>query len=197
MLRFFRPPPTEHSDEELLRRYQASGEIDWLGQLYERYVELVYGVCLKYLHNEQEAEDASMEVFEQLIPKAKTHEVHNFKSWLHVLAKNHCLMQLRKSNRHPTENIEPAFMQNIDLRHHTIDAGEENGQTRHLQECLGKLPARQRECIQAFYLEGLSYKEIAETREEGLGIVRSYIQNGRRNLRSCLEKKGVRNFEQR
>ena len=191
MLRPLRSQPNEYSDEELLRRYQAGGELAWLGQLYERYAELVYGVCLKYLHNEQEAEDASMAVFEQLVAKTREHQIHNFKSWLHVLTKNHCLMELRKSTRYPTENMEPALMQNVDLRHHTIEIGEENGQMQHLQDCMNGLPAKQKECIQAFYLEGQSYKEIAELRGEGLGIVRSYIQNGRRNLRTCLEKKGV------
>ncbi len=197
MLRFFRSRDTEYSDEELLRSYQSGGEIARLGQLYERYAELVYGLCLKYLHHEQEAEDAAMDIFEQLVAKARAHDIHNFKSWLYVLAKNHCLMQLRKSNRYPTENTEPAFMQIIGLRHHTTEEGEENGQMHHLEDCLSKLPAKQKECIRAFYLEGLSYREISEARGESLGIVRSYIQNGRRNLRTCMEKKKAGDLEKK
>ncbi len=187
MLRFLKTGSGEHSDEELLGRYQRSGELHWLGQLFERYAELVYGVCLKYLKEEQGAEDAAMAVFEQLITKTREHEIHNFKSWLHVLTKNHCLMQLRRASRKKEQLTAPELMQSADARHHTIDIEEGNGQVDGLHDCIGKLPTEQRECIQAFYLEGHSYKEIAEYRQEALGKVRSYIQNGRRNLRQCME----------
>jgi len=190
MLRFFNPRSSELPDEELLARYRATGELTWLGQLFERYAELVYGVCLKYARDEQEAGDAAMAVFEQLAAKVLEHEVHNFKSWLHVLTKNHCLMQLRKAGRKREESFEPQLMQSVDSRHHTIELNEDNGQQKGLQLCMEQLPEEQRLCIQAFYLEGHSYKEIAELRQEELGRVRSYIQNGRRNLRICLEKRG-------
>ena len=189
MLRFFNPRSSEQSDEDLLARYQAGGELAVLGQLFERYAELVYGVCLKYCRDEQEAEDAAMAVFEQLVAKAREHEVHNFKSWLHVLTKNHCLMQLRKASRQREQNFEPQLMQSVDGRHHTIEISEDNGQMKGLQDCMAQLPEEQRQCVQAFYLEGHSYKEIAEFRQEELGRVRSYIQNGRRNLKICMEKK--------
>ncbi|MCB0547191.1 MAG: sigma-70 family RNA polymerase sigma factor [Phaeodactylibacter sp.] len=189
MLRFFNPRSSELSDEVLLARYQSSGELAWLGQLFERYAELVYGVCLKYCRDEQEAEDAAMAVFEQLVTKAREHEVHNFKSWLHVLTKNHCLMQLRKASRNREESFEPHLMHLADDRHHTIEITEDNGQMKGLNDCMDQLPEEQRQCVQAFYLEGHSYKEIAEARQEELGRVRSYIQNGRRNLKICMEKK--------
>lgn len=189
MLRFFNPRSSELSDEVLLARYQTSGELAWLGQLFERYAELVYGVCLKYCRDEQEAEDAAMAVFEQLVTKAREHEVHNFKSWLHVLTKNHCLMQLRKASRNREESFEPHLMHLADDRHHTIEITEDNGQMKGLNDCMDQLPEEQRQCVQAFYLEGHSYKEIAEARQEELGRVRSYIQNGRRNLKICMEKK--------
>lgn len=192
MLRFFNPRSSEQSDEDLLARYQAGGELAVLGQLFERYAELVYGVCLKYCRDEQEAEDAAMAVFEQLVAKAREHEVHNFKSWLHVLTKNHCLMQLRKASRAREQSFEPQLMQSVDNRHHTIEIHEDNGQLKGLNDCMEQLPEEQRQCVQAFYLEGHSYKEIAGFRKEELGRVRSYIQNGRRNLRICLEKKGVK-----
>ena len=189
MLRFFNPRSSELSDEVLLVRYHTSGELALLGQLFERYAELVYGVCLKYCRDEQEAEDAAMAVFEQLVTKAREHEVHNFKSWLHVLTKNHCLMQLRKASRNREESFEPHLMHLADDRHHTIEITEDNGQMKGLNDCMDQLPEEQRQCVQAFYLEGHSYKEIAEARQEELGRVRSYIQNGRRNLKICMEKK--------
>jgi RNA polymerase sigma-70 factor (ECF subfamily) len=188
MLRLFSKNTREESDNELLQRYQTEGDLHWLGLLFERYAPLVYGVCLKYLKDEQAAEDASMGVFESLIEKARKHEVHNFKSWLHVLTKNYCLMQLRKRKRQEEETFAPELMYSLDKRHHTIEWEEENVETDKLKHCMDTLPADQKACIEAFYLEGHTYKEIAAFRDEQLGKVRSYIQNGRRNLRLCMEK---------
>ncbi len=188
MLRLF-TKRSDLSDETLLARYQAGGDLEVLGQLYGRYTELVYGVCLKYLRDEPAAEDAVMAIFEELVNKAREHDVQNFRSWLYVLAKNHCLMQLRKEKRNPTINYEPDRMHSIDPRHHSMETAEENGQEAHLRECLQQLSDAQKRCITLFYYEGHSYQEIAELLPERLGKVRSHIQNGRRNLRLCIEKK--------
>jgi RNA polymerase sigma-70 factor, ECF subfamily len=192
MLRFLQARSSKHSDQELLQRYQSTGELAWLGQLFERYAELVYGLCLKYLKGEQQAEDASMAIFESLVIKAREHDIHNFKSWLYVVAKNHCLMQLRQASRQPVENTDPALMQFIPGQHHTLESPADNGQSRHLQECLEGLPEKQKQCVQAFYLEGYSYQQIAEREGEALGKVRSHIQNGRRNLKICMERQAAR-----
>ena len=98
MLKHIRRNTIDLTDEKLVALYQQSGELQHLGVLYERYVELVNGVCLKYLKNPTLAEDAVMSIFEILVDKAKTHDIRQFRPWLYVLAKNHCLMQLRKKN---------------------------------------------------------------------------------------------------
>lgn len=185
MLRFLRPksnPP--QNDEALLQAYQSGGDVEVLGQLYERYVELTYGVCLKYLRNEADAEDAVMTIFEQLVVKAKTHEVKNFRAWLYVLAKNHCLMQLRKPQR---EFSQPDFMHFNGVLHPEEERPE--AQEVQLRDCIEQLPAEQRSSIELFYFENQSYQEIAERKDEDLGKIRSFIQNGRRNLKICMEKK--------
>lgn len=185
MIRFLRPKSNlPKSDEALLAAYRKGGDVEALGRLYERYVELVYGVCLKYFKKEADAEDAVMAIFEQLVEKVKTHEVQNFRSWLYVLAKNHCLMQLRKPQR---EFSEPDFMHLDGAVHPTEENGEE--QEAQLRDCIGKLPEQQRESIELFYFEEKSYQEIAEMKAEELGKIRSFIQNGRRNLKICLEQK--------
>ena len=181
------------SDEALLTRYQGSGDLEVLSQLYGRYAELVYGVCLKYLQDEPAAEDAVMAIFEELVNKARKHDIQNFRSWLYVLAKNYCLMQLRKEKRNPTINYEPGRMHSIDPRHHSMEASEDNGREVHLRECLHQLSDAQKRCITLFYYQGHTYKEIAELLPERLGKVRSHIQNGRRNLRICMEEKEGRN----
>ncbi|MBK7869425.1 MAG: sigma-70 family RNA polymerase sigma factor [Saprospiraceae bacterium] len=187
MLRFLRPksnPP--QSDEALLSAYQSGGDVELLGQLYERYVELTYGVCLKYLKKEADAEDAVMAIFEQLIEKARTHEVQNFRSWLYVLAKNYCLMQLRKPQR---EFSQSDFMHLNGISHPEEERPEE--QEAQLRDCVEQLVAEQRSSIELFYFNEKSYQEIAEEKNEDLGKIRSYIQNGRRNLKICMEKKMV------
>lgn len=190
MLRILQTRPDDRNDAELLAAYRRSGDTESLGRLYARYMELTYGLCLKYLQDEGKAEDAVMGIFEKLVRKVKEHEVQNFRSWLYVLAKNYCLMQLRKQKKHLTVSYEPAFMQSVDTRHHTIEVeiDPENGQLEELKRCLEQLNAEQKRCVRLFYLEGRSYKEIADREGHALGKVRSYIQNGRRNLRICMEK---------
>jgi len=183
------------SDEALLTRYRGTGDLELLGQLYARYVELVYGVCLKYLQNEPAAEDAVMAIFEELVRKAREHDIKHFRGWLYVLAKNHCLMQLRQEKRNPTINYEPDRMHSIEPRHHTMETAADNGREEHLKQCMEQLSEAQQRCIALFYYEGHSYKEIAELLPERLGKVRSHIQNGRRNLRLCIEEKAEKEFK--
>lgn len=189
MRRFFRQSDKEQNDEQLLARYQESGDQEVLAMLYNRYVELVFGVCMKYLKAPAAAEDAAMAIYEELVGKVREHEIGNFRSWLYVLTKNHCLMKLRQEKRNIIENYEPGIMHSLDSRHHTIDIQEENGTEAQLKDCLEQLNAQQKRCIELFYYQDHSYKEIAEMLSEKLGKVRSHIQNGRRNLRNCMERK--------
>lgn len=188
MLRFFRPRPADLTDQELLERFQRTGDSEWLGHVYERYMELVYGLCLKYLNDEGLAEDAVMTVFESLLVKVPKHDIKNFRNWLYTFVRNHCLMQLRRDKSHLTTSLEPEFMQFEDSWH-LLDEHSENGQLTHLEDCLSRLSPQQKSCIKLFYYEEKTYKEIADMKCHEVGKIRSYIQNGRRNLRICLEKK--------
>ncbi len=177
------------SDEELVRLYQKSGASEPLGILYERYVELVYGVCLKYLKNSTLAEDAVMSIFESLMEKVKTHDIRQFRPWLHVVAKNYCLMQLRKKNLTVSyDDLPPGAVHSSEVVH-PVEDFEPDEQQVALKRCLEKLTKTQRSCVEQFYFEEKSYKEIADQSGEELGMVRSHIQNGRRNLRICMEGK--------
>lgn len=191
MFRIFKKDKEVYSDKELLDLYKSKGDTEVLGQLYARYMELVYGLCLKYFKDTQKAEDAVIEIFEQLIIKVPKHEIKQFKSWLYVLAKNHCLMQLRKKSKEITQNLEPDLMHSVDSRHHTFEIDAEEGEEEKLKKCIEQLPEKQKTCIQLFYLEDKSYKEIAASSGEDVGKIRSYIQNGRRNLRNCMEERKV------
>ena len=185
---------TNQSDTELVSAYRQSGDLKVLGQLYQRYMELVYGVCLKYLKESELAQDAVMQIFEELVSKLKKHEVENFRGWLHQVAKNHCLMQLRTPKNLKTVAIPPLLMQNEeDVHLNGVMEKEENFQK--LENCIASLSDEQRTMIKLFYLEGKCYNEIVEITGLAWNHVRSSIQNGRRNLKLCMEKKESINKE--
>jgi RNA polymerase sigma factor (sigma-70 family) len=175
------------TDKDLVDIYKKSAGLEALGELYRRYMDLVYGVCLKYLKNSEGAKDAVMQIFEELVVKLKKHEVENFKSWLYQVAKNHCLMQLRSPKNLKTVEISPSFMQNEENVHlNGVLEKEENLEK--MERCLDTLNKDQQVIIRMFYLEEKCYKEIVETTGHEWNQVRSFIQNGRRNLKLCMEK---------
>ena len=178
---------TNQSDTELVAIYRQSGDLKVLGELYQRYMELVYGVCLKYLKEPEQSQDAVMQIFEELVLKLKKHEVENFRGWLHQVAKNHCLMQLRTPKNLKTVELPPLLMQNEDDVHlNGVMEKEENFQK--LENCIASLSDEQKMMIKLFYLEGKCYNEIVEITGHEWNHVRSLIQNGRRNLKLCMEK---------
>ena len=176
-------------DQLLLKEYQASGDLEVLGQLYGRYMHLVYGVCLKYLKDEEASKDAVMQIFEQLIGKLKIHQVSNFKSWLYMLARNYCLMELRSSNKHEVVHMEDEFMEKEAFVHLDVEDSRENTLTV-MEKCMEKLPPEQKDTIKLFYLEQKCYRDVADITGYDLNKVKSYIQNGKRNLKICIEKNG-------
>ena len=158
-----------------------------LGELYQRYMELVYGVCLKYFKDAELAKDAVMQIFEELVTKLARHEVDNFKGWLHQVAKNHCLMQLRTPKNMKTVEFKTELVQSEENVHlNGVLEKEEN--FKKMEYCLGTLAEEQRKAIQLFYLEGKCYNEIVEMTGMEWNQVRSLIQNGRRNLKNCMDK---------
>ncbi len=177
------------TDGELLMLFKKNSSQDVLAKLYLRYTDLVYGVCLKYFKDGEAAKDAVMNIYQELVQKLPLHEVENFKSWLYVLAKNHCLMQLRAAKKMVTVEFQPGFMQSEDFEH--LDTVLEREQDfKKLEYCMERLPDEQKQSIQLFYLENKCYNEIVEETGIDWGKVRSLIQNGRRNLKICMEKNG-------
>lgn len=174
------------SDLELLTRYKADGELDVLGALYSRYTSLVYGVCLKYLKDREESKDAVMQVFEKLVDTLREHDVSHFKSWLYVTARNHCLMQLRARKGKYFEEISSSVMENEGLSH-PDEAPEMEANLSKLEDCIKKLAPEQQTCVSLFYLQQKCYKEIVGLTGYDDNKVKSYIQNGKRNLKNCME----------
>lgn len=177
----------EHDDAALVASYKSSGDLTVLGALYNKYMHLVFGVCLNYLKDEELSKDAVMQIFEELVVKLKIHEVQNFKSWLHVLTRNHCLMALRKSSRHTSVSLEDSFVENTDFVHLDVDDTKET-QLTIMEKCMETLTNEQRVSVDLFYLQEKCYKEVADITGYDMQKVKSYIQNGKRNLKICIER---------
>lgn len=182
----------KRTDEELLSIYLEKQDHEVFGELYSRYMHLVYGVCLKYFKEPEKSKDAVILIYEKIQLEIHKHSVKNFKSWLYVVTKNHCLMELRK--RKPGDLILTSsdeelagFMEN-EPELHPIDEESNESLENALAHCIEKLKAEQKSCIQLFYFENKCYREIAEQLYMEEKKVKSYIQNGKRNLKICLEK---------
>jgi len=174
------------SDAELVLAYKQSGDVNLVGALYQGYMDLVYGVCLKYLKNPENAQDSVISIFEELVTKLQKHDIDNFKAWLYTLAKNHCLMRLRSEKRQIVVNVDVELMQSEENVHLNGELEKEEN-FKKLDYCLDQLQEEQRKVIELFYMQGKCYNEIAELTGMEWNQVRSYIQNGRRNLKLCMD----------
>ncbi len=182
------------SDEVLLSEYKRSGDNKYTGELFKRYAPLVLGVCMKYLKNIDEAQDTTMVVFEKLLSELRHTDVQHFKSWLYMVAKNQCLMQLRKQKGKETVALEAESTENDDSGMenepfgHLDDIDLKEVKLQHLETGITTLNEEQRICIDLFYLQDKSYVEVAAITGYDLSKVKSYIQNGKRNLKIYLDK---------
>ena len=177
------------TDEQLLNNFYNDRDNHWLGILFERYTLLLYGVAMKYLKNEEEAKDAVQQVFLKTITELNRYPVQFFKSWLYMVTKNHCLMKIRqnhgKISSDITEEQIPDDTDPASLHQHI----EKDRKLELMRISLDELGREQKQCVTLFYLEKKSYQQIAEVTGFTIMQVKSYIQNGKRNLKQILEKK--------
>lgn len=177
------------TDEELLNRYYDRGESHWLGHLLQRYTIMLLGVSMKYLKNEEAARDNVQQVFLKVIPELSKYRVTYFKSWIYQIAKNHCLMQLRDQKKwgvlQPADEVVVAGDASIDLQHWN----EQEHTYQQLESAIQSLNEEQRLCVTLFYLQKMSYRQVSEKTGYTIPMVKSHIQNGKRNLRIALVHK--------
>jgi RNA polymerase sigma factor (sigma-70 family) len=174
------------SDQELLDRFGADRDPAWLSILFPRYTVLLYGVCMKYLRDADEARDAVQQVFLKAFLELEKYPVTYFRSWIYQIARNYCLMELRKKNPNLQRSEVEIADESGELR---TEREEKEMQLQQLEVALTHLQDDQRQCLIWFYLEKLSYQQVAERGGYSLMQVKSHIQNGKRNLRLLLEKK--------
>ena len=177
------------TDQQLLEKFYADHDNEWLGLLLRRYTLLLLGVCMKYLKNEEEAKDCVQHIFYKVITELQKYKVDYFKSWVYMVAKNHCLMKLRDKKGKITAELTDRLgatpevatdMQELFVNDHTLKV---------LEETLKELNHEQKQCVTLFYLQKKSYQEISETTGYSMLQVKSYIQNGKRNLKAMIQKK--------
>ncbi len=183
------PQYKQYTDDELIRLYKTGKDIAVAGALYSRYSHLVFGVCMKYLKDEDDSKDAAMQVFEKLLKELLRHEIGNFRPWLHTVTKFHCLMILRAGKKEMS-GMDPAVMEK-ELSMHpsgpsTEEVLEKEERLRLLEKAILELDEHQQKCIRLFYLEEKSYQQVSEITGYNLNQVKSYIQNGKRNLKIIM-----------
>jgi len=177
------------SDDELIILFRESNDNELVGELFNRYIHLVYGVCIKYLRNKEDSKDAVMQIFEKLMQELNNNEVKNFKSWLYTITKNYCLNHLVNKARQNTK--EEKYNNNHIFSEYEGDiekAFSYENRMEQLEKALEKLEDEQRLCVQLFYLQNKSYREITSMTGYSANQVKSFIQNGKRNLKIILSK---------
>ena len=181
--------PSSLSDEELIEKFLETGDKHFFGVLFQRYTHLVFGACMKYLKNRDESEDAVMDIFEKLMSELKSHDVHNFKGWLYTVSRNHCLMKIRSEKKmqitNDGEKLEGLVVEMPEPMHLSNKVKQEIELT-NLEQAMTKLSDEQRTCLELFYLQEKCYNEVASITKYSLNEVKSYIQNGKRNLKNYL-----------
>lgn len=178
----------DYSDNDLINKFLETGDNSFVGVLYQRYGHLVLGLCIKYLKNKEEAQDAVIAIFSKLLTDLLKHKVEFFKSWLYTYSKNYCLMELRKRQSALKRDIE--LQENIHLVMDFSDPShlkEKEDQLTLMEDAIEQLSAEQKTCIRLFYLQNKSYNDIIEITGFSNNEVKSHIQNGKRNLKIKME----------
>jgi len=173
------------SNEELFEKFVESNDMAFFGELYKRFIPKVYGLCLKYLGNSEASRDAVMEIYQLVSVKIRNYEIDNLNAWLYSVAKNYCLQVIRKEKRTIFVNIEDVVVENSSFFTHTDEARTPE-EIAALEYCMNTLSEEQKTSVKLFYFEEKSYADIVEITGYALNKVKSYIQNGKRNLKTCI-----------
>jgi RNA polymerase sigma factor (sigma-70 family) len=179
---------SSYSDNDLINTFLEKDDNNIVGVLYERYGHLVLGLCIKYLKNKDEAQDAVIQIFTGLMKDLKKHKIEFFKSWLYVYSKNFCLMELRKRQSALKKELE--LKENVHLImdfSNPEHLNEKEKQITIMEKALELLNTEQKKCIDLFYLKNKSYVEIVDITGYTANEVKSHIQNGKRNLKIKME----------
>ncbi|TMI80836.1 MAG: sigma-70 family RNA polymerase sigma factor [Bacteroidetes bacterium] len=177
------------TDQQLLENFYSDRNPEWLGILLPRYTLLLLGVCMKYLKNEEEAKDCAQQIFLKVITELNKYRVEFFKSWIYMVAKNHCLMKIRDGHGKIPLELTERYMSTTDEQTDTQHLLQNDRAIELMAEALQELSAEQRQCVTLFYLQKKSYQQTSEATGFTMMQVKSYIQNGKRNLKLIMEQR--------
>jgi RNA polymerase sigma factor (sigma-70 family) len=182
--------PSGPLDLALITQYKNTQDIRLVGELFERHAHLILAIAKKYFEDQEDAKDAASDIFEELVTKLLNHDVTNFKSWLYSVVRNHCLMKLRKSKGITEVDVDDKKFENVFMESPSFEHLNDGTQseTEIIHNAIAQLKDHQRVCVEMFFLQELSYKEVSERTGFELSQVKSYIQNGKRNLQLILSK---------
>lgn len=183
----------ELSDEQLIEGFTLQNDATYIAELFGRYADLVFGLCLKHLKDVHDSEDTAYEIFEILLKKIPTNNITQFKSWLYRVTSNYCIDKIRKRKTNQIIYVDDKFESFIDILDYN-DSQEKEALLKKIDNCLSKLNEDQKTCIDLFYFQEKTYQDIALTLNISWSATRSYIQNGKRNLKICMENNDNRNI---
>lgn len=186
---------SEYNDLEIIELYKKSNDKSYVGELYKRYTGFVFLISMKYLKDENASKDAVMQIFEKLFSDLQKHSITNFKSWLHTVTRNHCLLEIRKDT-HVQKKVnefkkDSEIFMDSENDFHLLEKEENENKLLKIDDAINQLNEEQKQCVKLFYIENKSYKEIVDLTGYDLNKVKSFIQNGKRNLKIILERAGL------
>jgi len=182
-------PPNPH-DAEVLARAQAGDHLAF-AQLYALHKRRIYSLCLRMVGNIAEAEDLTQEAFLQLHRKIATFRGDSaFSTWLHRLAINVVLMQLRKKGLSLIsldEAMEPTPEEGPSRSFGAPDLTLTGAIDRlALERAVAELPAGYRLIFILHDVEGFEHNEIASMLDCSIGNSKSQLHKARLKLREAL-----------
>ncbi len=184
-----------YTNLELVRLFKQTNNNYYVGVLFQRHTHLILGLCMKYLKNEEDAQDASILIFEKLLNDLPKYEITNFKTWLYSSCKTFCLMYMRSAaskyniDNKIRNNFDEIMESELKLHLYNEDNLEQEIHLTFMEECMEGLNKEQRLCLDLFFLKEKSYLEVTEQTKLTINNVKSHIQNGKRNLKNCIESK--------
>ncbi len=185
-MRFLKGISAKTTDQELIKKYKQTTDLDYVAEIYKRYLHLIFAVSLNYVKVKEDAEDLSTRVFDVLKEKLADQEIENIGGWIHTVTKNECLMYLRSMTREKQKENEYASFMEIDKAEHQYNKIALESNLQKLEDCIKRLSKEQKHCVELFYKQEKCYKEVANLTGYGLKKVKSYLQNGKRNLTICM-----------
>ena len=190
---------SKQTDEQLIASYKTTGKTEFAGELFNRYAHLVYGICLKYLKNQEQSKDMAMVVFEKMLPTLLSTEIDNFKKWLYTVTKNKCLSYLRDKHKKVDQAMD---LQELEKKSYFFMESEaslspisEDLEEKRIAAAISQLKPDQKKCMELFFYKDLSYKEIEKKTGYTIKQVKSFLQNGKRKLKLILESNRVDSLE--